>query len=211
MIMAYSKYIAALSALLISSTNLYAFSLPGITPSGLPHVVTEVSVDYDATNLRLRVWAYNTDFDLFDGVSNFAGTRGTTKLNAYFSGSGLFESGTSSIVGVIPALGISKRSLVVADLTAANTTTESFLWGFNTTNTWCAPEIQIGFDCTDNGSIYVSLDDAFDGNFSNSFSTTGTYVQTVGDIEVIPIPATFWLFGSALGLLGWIRRKHISA
>jgi hypothetical protein len=23
----------------------------------------------------------------------------------------------------------------------------------------------------------------------------------------IPIPATAWLFGSALGLLGWLRRK----
>jgi hypothetical protein len=24
---------------------------------------------------------------------------------------------------------------------------------------------------------------------------------------VVPIPATVWLFGSALGLLGWVRRR----
>jgi len=24
---------------------------------------------------------------------------------------------------------------------------------------------------------------------------------------VVPIPATVWLFGSALGLLGWMQRK----
>ena len=207
-----SKYIAALVALLICSTNLYGFSLPGIIPSGLPHVVTDVSVDYDATNLRLSVTAFSTDFDLFDGVSDFAGTSGTTRFDARFSGSGLFESGASSIRGAIADLAIDDiKYLVSVDLTAANMATDSFLWGFNTTNTWCAPEIQIGFDCTDNGSIYVSLDDAFDGNFSNSFSTTGTYVHTVGDIEVIPIPPAAWLFGSALGLLAWIRRKPIPA
>ncbi len=28
-----------------------------------------------------------------------------------------------------------------------------------------------------------------------------------GNVGVIPVPAAVWLFGSALGLLGWIRRK----
>jgi hypothetical protein len=29
----------------------------------------------------------------------------------------------------------------------------------------------------------------------------------VNAIKVVPVPATIWLFGSALGLLGWLRRK----
>jgi hypothetical protein len=28
-----------------------------------------------------------------------------------------------------------------------------------------------------------------------------------GTVSVVPIPGAVWLFGSALGLLGWIRRK----
>ena len=30
-----------------------------------------------------------------------------------------------------------------------------------------------------------------------------------GNFQVVPVPAALWLFGSALGLLGWIRRRAI--
>jgi len=40
------------------------------------------------------------------------------------------------------------------------------------------------------------------GSFSNMF-----YDNIVIDVTPIPVPAAVWLFGSALGLLGWMRRK----
>jgi hypothetical protein len=31
-----------------------------------------------------------------------------------------------------------------------------------------------------------------------------------GNAGVVPVPASVWLFGSALGLLGWLRRRRVN-
>ena len=48
-------------------------------------------------------------------------------------------------------------------------------------------------------NTYGPLPDQGTSNFGFARMTLGP--------AIIPIPATVWLFGSALGLLGWIRRK----
>ena len=35
--------------------------------------------------------------------------------------------------------------------------------------------------------------------------------MTFVNLNSVPVPAAVWLMGSALGLLGWIRRKAIAA
>jgi hypothetical protein len=44
---------------------------------------------------------------------------------------------------------------------------------------------------------------------SQFFSDTEQLSPTIGtaSISVVPVPAAVWLFGSALGLMGWLRRK----
>ena len=88
-----------------------------------------------------------------------------------------------------------------ADLTGANMTDDPYLWGFNTENIYCDPAIQGNFDCTDSESVYISLKNSFGGDFEGSFNTGGFAITTV------PLPAGVWLFGSALGLLAWLRRR----
>ncbi len=47
------------------------------------------------------------------------------------------------------------------------------------------------------------------GNQGSIFKSNSYYALAVrdGDIAAVPVPAALWLFGSALGLLGWMRRK----
>lgn len=49
------------------------------------------------------------------------------------------------------------------------------------------------------------------GNYQFAITVTdGSFpIEAVAmEVQVVPIPAAVWLFGSALGLLGWIRRRR---
>jgi hypothetical protein len=46
-------------------------------------------------------------------------------------------------------------------------------------------------------------------NFAIQVSRDGWGVENVRmDVQVVPVPAAAWLFGGALGALGWLRRRH---
>jgi len=48
--------------------------------------------------------------------------------------------------------------------------------------------------------------DQTNGVFSLTGGILGEAFGT-GSFGVVPVPAAVWLFGSALGLLGWVRRR----
>ncbi len=72
---------------------------------------------------------------------------------------------------------------------------------------WSGPEDAL------NPSIYVWGFHFGTGDQNNLFkgSALSAWAVRPGDIAVVPVPAAVWLFGSALGVMGWMRRKAASA
>jgi hypothetical protein len=196
--------LASISTLLICtllSSNAFALSLPGITPSGSPAFGNGVKVTLNPHNGTIKATG-RKDFLLDTGSGVLNGTSGSYSLQVNFDkkDQGKFLGGSVSLKGAIDALGIRKNTLLMtADIIGFNILDDDFLWGFNTTNIFCSPELLL--NCTNSESVYIELDSAFDQMFQRNFKTTGFATTTV------PVPAAVWLFGSALGLLGWVRRR----
>ena len=197
-----SLLLASTGVLLLSAifSSAYALSLPGITPSGSPAFGNGVKVTLNPNNGTIKATGRKT-FKLATSGGEIAGTSGMYSLQVNFDkDTQQFVGGTVSLKGAMDSLGIPRNTLLMsADITGFNILDDSMLWGFNTTNIFCAPEL--GLSCTNSESVYIELDSAFSGLFERNFRTTGFATTT------IPVPAAAWLFGSALGLLGWVRRR----
>jgi hypothetical protein len=204
----------AASVLLVGifgSSGASALELPGISPSGAPAFRNNVKFDLNTKANRLRVTG-RKDFTYFDGTTGYLGQQSKYTLLVNFDNGGNFLGGSVELKGGISDLGIPHQTtLVTADITKWAWGNEGGLmlgdpgfvidlFGFQTDNIVCSPLLLIS--CTISESVYVQLDSPFSGSFNNSFKTTGLATTTV------PLPAVAWLFGSALGLLGWVGRRN---
>jgi hypothetical protein len=210
----FSGLLAILSIFLFAS-SVSAFSLTGIPDSGKPAFWNEVTIDMNdagSKNGEARVNIKGRgDFAFKDGSNpKWFGEKVIFKLQAFYNDAGDFLSGSMHIKGGIAGLGIEKgTTLMTADLIGWNLTEDtsgmngwSKLWGFATDNIVCSPMLLV--HCTQAESVYVALDGAgFDGDFSN-----GRYLTSGFAVTTVPVPAAAWLFGSALGLLGWVRSRN---
>jgi len=200
--------LAATSVLIISAmfgSTASALSLPGITPSGSPAFGNGVKVTLNPHNGTIKATG-RKDFLFDNGSEVLQGTSGKYTLQVNFDkkNPGSFLGGSVSLQGAIDSLGIRRNTLLMtADIIGFNILDDDFLWGFNTTNIFCSDEL--GLNCRNSESVYIELDSAFDQMFQSNFKTTGFATTTV------PVPAAVWLFGSALGLLGWVRRRTMAS
>jgi hypothetical protein len=191
---------------MLASSGVAALSLDGIPDSGAPNFRNNVKFNLNTKSNRLRVTG-RKDFTFSDGTTEYLGQQSKYTLLVNFSDSGAFIDGTVVLKGAISDLGISSNTtLMSADIIdwtwgneAGLMNGDIDLFGFATNNIVCSPLLLV--TCTQAESVYVQLDSAFSGEFNNSFKTTGIATTTV------PLPAVAWLFGSALGLLGWVGRR----
>jgi hypothetical protein len=211
---AVSRGLLLLAICFLGAGTVGAYDLPGIPPSGSPVFGNDLKVDFNPNSGKIKITGKN-EFTFNNSQQIFLGDSSNYTLRVNFdTGTGLFESGSLELRGAIAALGIPRNeTLVTADIMDWNLTgTQSGaplpgggfdLWGFATSNIVCSPMLLI--QCTQSESVYVELDQAFSGQFSdyqvNKFRTDGHALTTV------PVPAAAWLFGSALGFLAWLRRR----
>jgi hypothetical protein len=208
----FTGLLATLSIFLFAG-SVSAFSLDGIPTSGKPSFWNNVTVDMNdagSNNGEARVNIKGRgNFVFKDGQSNWLGDNVIFKLQAFYNDAGDFLSGDIQIKGGIADLGIDKGTLLMnADLIGWNLTQDtsgangwSKLWGFATDNIVCSPMLLV--TCTQAESVYVKLDGAgFDGDFAN-----GRYLTSGYAVTTVPVPAAAWLFGSALALMGWLKRR----
>ena len=128
--------LASLASLLIiavfGNTSAFAYSLPGITPSGSPAFTNNVRVHLAPNGMLKIMGRGNQTFMLDTGSGNLVGTGGKYTLNARLDGDGNFLSGDVSISGMMAQVGITRPNtiLMTADLTGANLMDDPLFMGF---------------------------------------------------------------------------------
>jgi len=195
------SFIISSSAWAIDVPTVYDLPNDTISPSGTPAFYNEVAIDMNDNSGRLTVTG-RAEFLLEYNAALFDGEKLFYRMLVFYDNAGNMSSGTVTVRGIIPDLEITKiTDLATADINEWNLHDDPNLWAFGTTNLICSPLLP--FFCSRSESVYVPfLGDGFDGNFDNGkFTAYGSAVTT------LPVPAAAWLFGSALGLLGWMRRR----
>lgn len=184
---------------IFGSSSIFAFDLPGIPASGSPAFINPVKVDLNTNSGVLKI-SGRQNFTFDNSQQTFLGTVARYTLLANFDTTG-FLSGTVELRGAIKELGIRPNEMLMrADIIDWNLADNATLWGFATDNIVCSPLLLIS--CTTTESVFVELDAPFSGSFNTPFRTTGMAITTV------PVPASAWLFGSAVILLGWVWRRN---
>ena len=85
------------------------------------------------------------------------------------------------------------------DVTAA---TPGLFTNFQSPHYWSSTEYNVGID----SAWHFRFDDGYQDLSTKNYYYFALAVRD-GDVAAVPVPAALWLFGSALGLLGWMRRQ----
>lgn len=174
-----------------------------------------IQVDYDAGSDAFSAIGFAQEFFENDGdiipdfdILNTSGTPnsfGGFEIHATIDGAGNFSSGTISITGQIPGLGLTSGTLLTGDLVVFGFAGDIFEFVFNVTGGDLAPLMAAATSTV--GTILSMGNSGFNAGFVASFSNEG---QGLADTFAAPEPASMAMWGglSALGLILSKRRNR---
>jgi len=190
------RSIGALSALfmLISGANAASISFDMDTYIANPGEQVAINVNFDFTDLPAFGGGFNVIYDA--NVLQFS-----SYTQASFSGIGAPQPGASplgmlSSPGNYLGAGVGSFDFFTGINTAGTVGTFTFLVLGADGDAGCGATLCLTPVAT-NQMVSLGGLDITDDVFANGISAA----------QVVPVPAAAWLFGSALGLLGWMRRK----
>ena len=203
-----ATWLAVTSVLLITtvaSSSVYASIIPGITDPSLPQFKHNVKLQANNGSWSAKTNNGNKAFTFNDGTTIWNGDGFKFNFSATFNkNTGIFDSGSMSIQGTIPGLGITDKMTVLmsADLSSFGYLPNSSLLGFNTSNIICDPGL--GVTCTTAESVFFDLGMSWGATFDPLSHINTTAIATTS----VPLPAAVWLFGTGLGFMGTIARRR---
>lgn len=158
------------------------------------------AMNWDAAN----TWAANLV------LGGYSGWRlpSTTQLDPTCSGQylGIFSYGYNCTGGELGHLFYNELGGVAGhNITTTHNANYSFFSNFMNSNYWTGTEFVAEFN-------YARIFDFYDGVQAAAGKNTLSYALAVrsGDVGVVPVPTTIWLFGSGLmGLFGFFQRHQV--
>lgn len=159
-------------------------------------------------------------------VTDHASTVLGFNLTANFSGAGAYLGGTLNVFGTTADPDFDSGTLLTATLADATDYGEAHSFGFSGTGNAGTFEFiieNVGGDFGAFGSaggviigaFSISRSPAWSGAWDPLSNSNPAFWQddfsstTVTADAFVPVPATAWLLGSALSVLGWIRRRRL--
>ena len=133
-------------------------------------------------------------------------------ISLYYDFNPAFDNLAASTLGKIDVTAALKCYGSTASITQGS---ENLMFGWLATAASCpAPGPNFGTPVVTPSLSFPSFNPNASGeyNFSIRVGRDGWGVESVAmDVQVVPVPAAVWLFGSALGLAGLMRRRAVAA
>jgi hypothetical protein len=193
----------------VGSWNTYTLktptAIPTLTGGPIPFggTATSTGANFTATGVQFSFTNSNATFNYTNGSWSGAVTLGGSVSHSEFCTQGPGTACTSPVSGLTGVWATGLQNNGAADTNNCYGATSSQVPG-------AAPPVCNAVSVTENPgvSLVVWESSAVAAPYTGSGSRYcfGTGAGSCG-AAAVPVPAAVWLFGSGLGLLGWVRRR----